>query len=79
MIAAFFTKKWHIWYYIAFIVFPPGRGLVMKIVPLFLKADTAAGGLGLTNQQIGLYYGTFGAGAFLWDRCSRATISPTAD
>lgn len=37
----------------------------MKIVPLFLKADTAAGGLGLTNQQIGLYYGTFGAGAFL--------------
>ena len=37
----------------------------MKIVPLFLKADTASGGLGLTNQQIGLYYGTFGAGAFL--------------
>ena len=37
----------------------------MKLVPLFLKADTASGGLGLTNQQIGLYYGTFGAGAFL--------------
>ena len=40
----------------------------MKIVPLFLKADRASGGLGglgLTNQQIGLYYGTFGAGAFL--------------
>ena len=65
VIAAFFTKK-HIWYYIAFIGFYRlGEGFVMKIVPLFLKADTAAGGLGLTNQQIGLYYGTFGAGAFL--------------
>ena len=37
----------------------------MKIVPLFLKADVAAGGLGLSEQQIGLYYGTFGAGAFV--------------
>ena len=65
VIAAFFTKK-HIWYYIAFIVFYRlGEGFVMKIVPLFLKADTASGGLGLSNQQIGLYYGTFGAGAFL--------------
>ena len=63
--AAFFTKK-HIRYYIAFIIlYRLGEGFVMKIVPLFLKADTASGGLGLTNQQIGLYYGTFGAGAFL--------------
>lgn len=65
VIAAFFTKQ-HIWYYIAFIIlYRLGEGFVMKIVPLFLKADTATGGLGLTNQQIGLYYGTFGAGAFL--------------
>ena len=65
VIAAFFTKK-HIWYYITFIIlYRLGEGFVMKIVPLFLKADTASGGLGLTNQQIGLYYGTFGAGAFL--------------
>lgn len=65
VIAAFFAKK-HIRYYIAFIIlYRLGEGFVMKIVPLFLKADTAAGGLGLTNQQIGLYYGTFGAGAFL--------------
>ena len=65
VIAAFFTKK-HIGYYIAFIIlYRLGEGFVMKIVPLFLKADTASGGLGLTNQQIGLYYGTFGAGAFL--------------
>ena len=65
VIAAFFTKR-HIWYYIAFIIlYRLGEGFVMKIVPLFLKADTASGGLGLTNQQIGLYYGTFGAAAFL--------------
>lgn len=65
VIAAFFTKR-HIWYYIFFIIlYRLGEGFVMKIVPLFLKADTVSGGLGLSNQQIGLYYGTFGAGAFL--------------
>ena len=58
VIAAFFTKR-HIWYYIAFIIlYRLGEGFVMKVVPLFLKADTASGGLGLSNQQIG-------AGAFL--------------
>ena len=62
---AFFAKR-HIWLYIAFIIiYRLGEGFVMKIVPLFLKSDTAVGGLGLTNQQIGLYYGTFGAAAFL--------------
>ena len=65
VVASFFSKK-HIWYYISFIIlYRLGEGFVMKIVPLFLKTDTAEGGLGLTNQQIGLYYGTFGAGAFL--------------
>lgn len=65
VVVSFFMKR-HIWCYIAFIIlYRLGEGFVMKIVPLFLKADTTAGGLGLTNQQIGLYYGTFGAGAFL--------------
>ena len=65
VIGDFFTKK-HIWLYIAFIIlYRLGEGFVMKIVPLFLKADVAAGGLGLSEQQIGLYYGTFGAGAFV--------------
>jgi len=46
VIAAFFTKR-HIWYYIAFIIlYRLGEGFVMKIVPLFLKADASAGGLG---------------------------------
>ena len=65
VIGDFFTKK-HIWLYIAFIIlYRLGEGFVMKIVPLFLKADVSAGGLGLSEQQIGLYYGTFGAGAFV--------------
>ena len=65
VIGDFFTKK-HIWLYIAFIIlYRLGEGFVMKIVPLFLTADTAAGGLGLSEQQIGLYYGTFGAAAFV--------------
>ena len=65
VIVDFFTKK-HIWFYIAFIIlYRLGEGFVMKIVPLFLKAETAKGGLALSNQEIGLYYGTFGAGAFL--------------
>lgn len=65
VITSFFSKR-HIWYYIAFIIlYRLGEGFVMKIVPLFLKADTSIGGLGLSNQQIGLYYGSFGAGAFL--------------
>lgn len=65
VLRAFFTKK-YIWYYIAFIVlYRFGEGFVVKIVPLFLKAERAAGGLGLDNQQIGVYYGTFGAAAFV--------------
>ncbi len=65
VIKDFFTKR-HIWTYILFIIFYRlGEGFVMKIVPLFLKADRAAGGLGLSEQQIGLYYGTFGAAAFV--------------
>ena len=65
VIREFFTRK-HIWLYILFIIFYRlGEGFVMKIVPLFLKADTSDGGLGLSEQQIGLYYGTFGAAAFV--------------
>lgn len=65
VIKDFFLKK-HIWYYIAFIIlYRLAEGFVMKIVPLFLKAERSAGGLGLDEQQIGLYYGTYGAAAFV--------------
>ena len=46
VVGAFFQKK-HIWYYLGFIIlYRLGEGFVMKIVPRFLKADTASGGLG---------------------------------
>lgn len=65
VIKDFFRKK-HIWYYIAFIIlYRFAEGFVMKIVPLFLKAKRVKGGLGLDEQAIGLYYGTYGAAAFV--------------
>lgn len=65
VIRNFFTKK-HIFYYICFIIlYRFAEGFVMKIVPLFLKAGRDIGGLELTEQQIGIYYGTFGAAAFV--------------
>ena len=61
-----FFRKSHIVYYICFIVlYRFAEGFVMKIVPLFLKADRDLGGLGLTEKEIGLYYGSYGAAAFV--------------
>ena len=59
-------RKRHILYYIFFIIlYRFAEGFVMKIVPLFLKADRADQGLGLSEKEIGLCYGTFGATAFV--------------
>lgn len=61
-----FFKKKHIVYYLVFIIlYRFAEGFVMKIVPLFLKADRAKGGLGLSEQEIGLFYGGYGAAAFV--------------
>lgn len=61
-----FFRKRYIWIYIAFIVFYRfAEGLVIKIVPLFLKSPVAEQGMGLTKSEIGLYYGTFGVVAFI--------------
>ncbi len=61
-----FFRKRYIWIYIAFIVFYRfAEGLVIKIVPLFLKAPVAEQGMGLAKSEIGLYYGTFGVVAFI--------------
>lgn len=61
----FFTKK-HIWLYIAFIIcYRLTEGFSAKMIPLFLKASREMGGLGMTNEQIGLIYGTLGTGAFI--------------
>lgn len=65
VIQSFFAKK-YIWLYILFIIlYRFAEGFVIKIVPLFLAAPVENQGLGLTEQEIGLYYGSFGAGAFI--------------
>lgn len=61
-----FFRKTHIIYYICFIIlYRFAEGFVMKIVPLFLKANREMGGLGLSEKEIGLYYGIYGAAAFV--------------
>lgn len=66
VLGEFFRKK-HIWYYIIFIIlYRFAEGFVVKIVPLFLSDSRELGGLGLSAQEIGLYYGTFGAAAFVF-------------
>lgn len=65
VLLAFFKKR-HIVYYLFFIIlYRFAEGFVMKIVPLFLKAGRDMGGLGLSEKEIGLYYGTYGAAAFV--------------
>lgn len=61
-----FFKKKHIVYYIFFIVlYRFAEGFVVKMVPLFLKAPVAEGGLGLSNETIGILYGSIGSLAFI--------------
>lgn len=65
IIVSFFQKK-YIWFYLLFILlYRFTEGLAMKVAPLFLKADSAVGGLGMTNEQFGLIYGTAGTAAFI--------------
>ena len=63
--ADFFSKK-YIFFYLFFIfLYRFAEGLAMKIAPLFLIAKTDKGGLGLTEQEYGLVYGTAGVIAFI--------------
>lgn len=65
-IFASFFKKRYIWYYLLFILlYRFTEGLAMRVAPLFLKADSAVGGLDMTNEQFGLIYGTAGTAAFI--------------
>ncbi|MBR2476416.1 MAG: MFS transporter [Bacteroidaceae bacterium] len=61
----FFTKK-YVWLYILFIIcYRLTEGFAVKMVPLFLKASIAEGGLAMSNESIGLIYGTLGTIAFI--------------
>lgn len=62
---SFFQKK-HIAFYLLFIfLYRFTEGLAIKVAPLFLKSDISVGGLGLTNSDFGLIYGTMGTVAFI--------------
>ncbi|HEY1393029.1 MAG TPA: MFS transporter [Methylibium sp.] len=65
VIADFFRKP-GIWLAILFIIlFRAGEGQIQTIGPLFLREARAAGGLGLSTEDVGLVYGTAGTVAFL--------------
>ena len=65
VIKDFFTKP-GIWLAIAFILlFRAGEGQIQTIGPLFLKELRINGGLGLSNEQVGVVYGTAGTIAFI--------------
>jgi PAT family beta-lactamase induction signal transducer AmpG len=61
----FFQKKYIAWGLAFIILYRFAEGQAMKIVPLFMKADRAAGGLGLETSQIGIVYGFFPPVAFI--------------
>jgi len=65
VVVTFFQKK-NIVFSLFFIVFYRfAEGQAIKITPLFFKAARSEGGLGLTTSEIGLFYGVFGAVAFV--------------
>jgi MFS transporter, PAT family, beta-lactamase induction signal transducer AmpG len=61
-----FFKKQHIWLGIMFIVlYRFAEGQAIKIMPLFLKAQQAVGGLGLQESTLGMLTGIYGTIAFV--------------
>jgi MFS transporter, PAT family, beta-lactamase induction signal transducer AmpG len=65
VIVDLFTKR-GIWFGILFVLlFRAGEGQLQAVAQLFLKRPVAAGGLGLTNQDIGTAYGIAGTLAFI--------------
>jgi len=61
----FFRKK-HVWWGIAFIIlYRFAEGQAQKIFPLFLRADRARGGLGLSTNDVGIGYGWIGPLPFI--------------
>ncbi len=61
-----FFKKKYIFLYLFFILaYRFAEGFAMKIAPIFLKDAWGAGGLGLSNEEYGIIYGTAGTLAFI--------------
>ncbi len=61
-----FFQKRDVWLMIAFaFVFRLSIGLLEKIGPFFMVDPVAKGGLGLSNEMLGVIYGTYGLAAVL--------------
>ncbi|AVR98269.1 MFS transporter [Pseudoduganella armeniaca] len=61
-----FFQKRDVWLMIGFgFLFRLSIGLLEKIGPFFMVDPVAKGGLGLSNEQLGLFYGTYGLVAVL--------------
>lgn len=61
----FFSKR-GVWHMIAFaFLFRFSIGLLEKIGPFFMVDSLARGGLGLSNENLGIIYGTYGLAAVL--------------
>jgi PAT family beta-lactamase induction signal transducer AmpG len=63
--AAFFRKQKIILLLLFILTYRLGEAQLVKIIPLFLHAPVAAGGLGLGDQNISAIYGTSGVIAFM--------------
>jgi PAT family beta-lactamase induction signal transducer AmpG len=65
VVRSFFEKQ-NIWLLLILIfLYRAGEGQVVRIGPLFLVDQRGAGGLGLSTDQFGAIYGTFGTVAFI--------------
>ncbi|MCG8579853.1 MAG: MFS transporter [Bacteroidales bacterium] len=69
VIRTFFQKKFIIWHIVFIVLYRFAEGLALKIVPLFLKAPIADGGLGFDTSTVASVYGagsiSFVAGSLL--------------
>ncbi len=63
--AAFFQKPGIVPMLLFVLLYRLGEAQLLKIVPIFLHAPLAAGGLGLATEKIGVIYGTVGVIAFM--------------
>lgn len=65
VVKTFFQKKYIFWGIAFLVLYRFAEGQAVKIVPLFMRAGTDRGGLGLSTEEIGLLYGIFPPLAFI--------------
>ena len=65
VVVSFFKKPNILLLLIFIFLYRAGEGQIVRIGPLFLVDKRAVGGLGLTTDQFGAIYGTFGTIAFI--------------